>query len=233
MPQPHTGPPAELLAWVDQTLGSSARVVGWERLTGGLTSLVHGLRIQGTACREAYVVAGGCLTVNGDQWIARTAPSEIDILAKLKTATSRPEGSRLDHGHCAGGPAALMDVYPGSFTWCRAIETVRCIQWHQAPYVDRRLESRALANGAHETASRQALQHRDSPTSSPSCVRTASHDPRRGARVPTLGKGGWSFDQARAHTCPSPPAMRRDRITYGRGRVASGMRPALRIAKAR
>src|SRR5687767_2006761 len=54
MPRPHTRPPAELIAWVEQTLGSSARVVGWKRLTGGLTSVVHELTVERNGPRERY-----------------------------------------------------------------------------------------------------------------------------------------------------------------------------------
>src|SRR5438046_2940923 len=43
MPAPAAEPPMSLLAWVEQTLGGSTRVVGCARLTGGLTSHVHGV----------------------------------------------------------------------------------------------------------------------------------------------------------------------------------------------
>ena len=64
-------PPAQLLAWVEQTLGSSARVVGWERLTGGLTSIVHGLTVERNGRHEEYVLRWWMLGSEWEQWIAR------------------------------------------------------------------------------------------------------------------------------------------------------------------
>ena len=54
MPRPDARPPVQLLTWAEQTLGSSARVVRWRRLTGGLTSIVHGLTVERNGRPEEY-----------------------------------------------------------------------------------------------------------------------------------------------------------------------------------
>jgi len=56
MHSPPTRPPAETLAWVERTIGPRARVVGWRRLTGGITSSIHRLTIVQNGRRELYVL---------------------------------------------------------------------------------------------------------------------------------------------------------------------------------
>src|SRR5687768_6962895 len=115
MPRPHMRPPAALLAWVEHTLGSSARVVGCERLTGGLTSLVHGLRVQRTGYGEEYVLRWWMPHSQWEQWIARTVPSEIDVLAKLETSgIPAPKAVAWTTDTALGGPAVLMTRVPGN-----------------------------------------------------------------------------------------------------------------------
>src|SRR5688572_5863169 len=56
MPPRPTRPPRETVAWVERTLGSGARVLGWRRLTGGLTTSVHRLTVEHDGRRRPYVV---------------------------------------------------------------------------------------------------------------------------------------------------------------------------------
>ena len=114
MPRPHTRPPAELIAWVEQTLGSSARVVGWKRLTGGLTSVVHGLTVERNGPRERYVLRWWVPDSEWEQWIFRAVPLETAVLTKLEGSdipAPRVIGSTNDVA--LGGPAVLMTRLPG------------------------------------------------------------------------------------------------------------------------
>ena len=114
MAPPHTRPPAALLAWVEQTLGSHARVVGWKRLTGGLTSMVHGLNVERNGRREECVLRWWRPGSEWEQWIARAVPLETDVLTKLEGTdipVPRVIGSTTDRA--LGGPAVLMTRLPG------------------------------------------------------------------------------------------------------------------------
>jgi aminoglycoside phosphotransferase (APT) family kinase protein len=114
MPRPHRRPPAELLAWVEQTLEHGARVVGWKRLTGGLTSLVHRLTVERNGRREEYVLRWWVPDAEWKQYIMRAVPMECGVLAKLEGSdipAPRVVGSTPDA--TVGGPAILMTRLPG------------------------------------------------------------------------------------------------------------------------
>ena len=114
MPRPDARPPAQLVAWVEQTLGSSARVVGLKRLTGGLTSIVHRLTIEQNGHREEYVLRWWLPGSEWAQWIARAVPLETAVLTKLEASgipSPRVIGSSTDAA--LGGPAVLMTRVPG------------------------------------------------------------------------------------------------------------------------
>jgi aminoglycoside phosphotransferase (APT) family kinase protein len=108
-------PPAQLLAWVEQTAGGSARVVGWTRLTGGLTSNVHRLTVERNGRSEAHVLRWWIPDSGWQEWVARAVPRETDILAKLESSgipAPRLIGATSDPVH--GGPAVLMTCLPGA-----------------------------------------------------------------------------------------------------------------------
>src|SRR3954447_19413345 len=114
MHQPHRRPPAELLAWVEQTLGSSARVVGWKRLTGGLTSVVHQLTVERNGRREECVLRWWVPLNEWEPWIARAVPLETAVLTELEGSdipAPRVIGSTTDTA--LGGPAVLMTRLSG------------------------------------------------------------------------------------------------------------------------
>ena len=114
MPRPDARPPAQLLAWVEQTLGSSVRVVGWKRLTGGLTSIVHRLTVERNGRREEYVLRWWVPDSEWHQWIAHAVPREAAVLTKLEGSdipAPRVIGSTTDAA--LGGPALLMTRLPG------------------------------------------------------------------------------------------------------------------------
>ena len=114
MPEPHARPPSELLAWVEQTLGSRARVVGWKRLTGGLTSVVHGLTVERNGLRDRYVLRWWMPGSGWEQWIGRAVSQETAVLAKLEGSdipAPRLIGSL--ENTALGGPAVLMTRLPG------------------------------------------------------------------------------------------------------------------------
>jgi aminoglycoside phosphotransferase (APT) family kinase protein len=112
--RPATRPPAELIAWVEQTLGSRARVVGWKRLTGGITSMVHGLTVERNGPRERYVLRWWAPDSEWKQWILRAVPLETAVLAKLEGSDIPAPRVIASTGDAArGGPAVLMTRLPG------------------------------------------------------------------------------------------------------------------------
>jgi aminoglycoside phosphotransferase (APT) family kinase protein len=107
-------PPAQLLAWVEQTLGRSAEVAGSKRLTGGLTSIVHRLTVARNGRREEYVLRWWAPDSEWKQWIARAVPLETAVLRKLE-GSDIPAPRVIDATTDAalGGPAVLMTRLPG------------------------------------------------------------------------------------------------------------------------
>lgn len=107
-------PPPETLAWVERTLGSGMRVVGWRRLTGGLTSAVHRLTMERRGVRSSYVLrrfAAGEYADDGRRAVA----AETAVLGALERSGGVPVprviGSTTEAAH--GGPAVLMTRMPG------------------------------------------------------------------------------------------------------------------------
>ena len=115
MPRPDARPPAQLLAWVEQTLGGSARVVGSKRLTGGLTSIVDQLTIAHNDGRGEYVLRWWVPDAEWEQWKARAVRLETAVLTKLTESdipAPRVIGAITDATF--GGPALLMTRLPGN-----------------------------------------------------------------------------------------------------------------------
>jgi aminoglycoside phosphotransferase (APT) family kinase protein len=109
-----TRPPAEALAWVERTIGPGARVVGWRRLTGGLTSCVHRLTIEHNGRRRPRVLRRWAPGGEHMKDAIRAVASETAVLAALEGSdvpAPRVIGSTTDRAH--GGPAVLMTRVPG------------------------------------------------------------------------------------------------------------------------
>ena len=107
-------PPAEALAWAERTIGRGARVLGWQRLTGGLTSWVHQLTVEHHGRRRPYVLKRWSLGRDHEDYIIRGVASETAILTALEGSgvpAPRVIGSTTDDTH--GGPAVLMTRLPG------------------------------------------------------------------------------------------------------------------------
>jgi aminoglycoside phosphotransferase (APT) family kinase protein len=115
MSRPVARPPALLLAWVEQTLGTGALVVGWKPLTGGLTSIVHRLTVERNGRREEYVLRWWMPHSEWKGWIARAVRLETAVLTKLEGSdipAPRVIGSITDPAR--DGPAVLMTRLPGN-----------------------------------------------------------------------------------------------------------------------
>jgi aminoglycoside phosphotransferase (APT) family kinase protein len=107
-------PPGNLIAWVEQTLGSHARVTRWKRLTGGLTSLVYELTVEPAGRREQYVLRWWEPASEWQEWRLRAVPMETAVLTRLAgTGIPAPRviASTTDTAH--GSPAVLMTCLPG------------------------------------------------------------------------------------------------------------------------
>ena len=88
--------------------------MGWKRLTGGLTSIVHRLTVERNGCREQYVLRWWVPDSESEQWIARAVPLETAVLTKLEVSdipAPRLIGSTTDIA--LGGAAVLMTRVPG------------------------------------------------------------------------------------------------------------------------
>ena len=112
---PHrTRPPAETLAWVERTLGPGARVVGWRRLTGGITSSVHRLTVEHRGRRGSFVLRRWVPDREQEAYATRAVASETAVLTALERSdvpAPRVIGSTTDAAH--GGPAVLMTRVAG------------------------------------------------------------------------------------------------------------------------
>jgi aminoglycoside phosphotransferase (APT) family kinase protein len=107
-------PSAETLAWVERTVGAGARVVGWRRLTGGLTSSVHRLTVEQNGQRRPYVLRRWLPEAGHEAHAARAVASETAVLTALEGSdvpAPRVIGSTTDAAHA--GPAVLMTRVPG------------------------------------------------------------------------------------------------------------------------
>src|SRR5262245_56924515 len=114
MHPPRTRPPAETVAWVVRTLGPGAQVVGWRRLTGGLTSLVHRLTVQQRGRRLPYVLRRWVPQVDSEEYVIGAVASETAVLTALERSdvpAPRVMGATTDAADA--GPAVLMTRVPG------------------------------------------------------------------------------------------------------------------------
>ena len=109
-----TRPPAETLAWVEQTVGPGARVVGWRRLTGGLTSLIHRLTVERDGRAAPFVLRRWVTDREDEAYVTGAVASEtaaLTALARSDVPAPRLIGSTTDAAHA--GPAVLMTRVPG------------------------------------------------------------------------------------------------------------------------
>jgi aminoglycoside phosphotransferase (APT) family kinase protein len=114
MHPPRTRPPAETWAWVERTIGPAARVVGWRRLTGGITSSVHRLTVERNGRRQAYVLRRWVPDREHEAYAIGAVASETAVLTALERSdvpAPRVVGSTSDAAHA--GPAVLMTRMPG------------------------------------------------------------------------------------------------------------------------
>ncbi len=114
MHPPRTRPPAETLAWVERTIGLGARVVGWRRLTGGITSSVHPLTVEQNGWRRPYVLRRWVPDGEHEEYVIGAVASETAVLTALEGSdvpAPRVIGSTTDAAHA--GPAVLMTRVPG------------------------------------------------------------------------------------------------------------------------
>jgi aminoglycoside phosphotransferase (APT) family kinase protein len=88
--------------------------VGWKRLTGGLTSIVHRLTVERNGRREEYVLRWWEPGGKWEQWIARAVTLEKAVLTKLEgTDIPAPRVIDATTDTAVGGPAVLMTRLPG------------------------------------------------------------------------------------------------------------------------
>jgi len=103
-----------MLAWIEQTVGGSARVTAWRRLTGGLTSVVQRLTVERDGRRATYVLRRWLADGAHDPALDRAVAAEVAILAALeRTGIPAPRVVASSTSAEDGGPAVLMTTLPG------------------------------------------------------------------------------------------------------------------------
>lgn len=108
-----TRPPVATLAWVERTIGRGARVIGWRRLTGGITSSVHRLTVVQNGRRASFVLRRW-VPGEHDGYAAGAVASETAALTALERSevpAPRLIGATTDAADA--GPAVLMTRVPG------------------------------------------------------------------------------------------------------------------------
>ena len=112
-------PSAAALAWVERQLGNGYRVVGWRRMTGGLTSAVHRLTVQRGPARLAVVLRQyeRSLAYDMAKFIEHRR-QHPDSASRIRPSRSRPGRPELlaacpARGRAGGNPAILMTRLAG------------------------------------------------------------------------------------------------------------------------
>jgi len=90
-------------------------LIACDRLTGGLTSNVHGVTVEQNRRREKYVLRWWNRDSRREPWVARAVPQQTAVLIRL-------EGSDIPAPRLVGwttdaataGPAILMTRLPGT-----------------------------------------------------------------------------------------------------------------------
>jgi aminoglycoside phosphotransferase (APT) family kinase protein len=107
------------LRWVERSLGGGARVIGWRRLTGGITASLHRLRVAlPSSERPVTVVLRRFLPTSDElaRWAAHSVEREAAVLRQLRS-TGLPAPTVIawsSDGRDTGGvPALLMSRVPG------------------------------------------------------------------------------------------------------------------------
>jgi aminoglycoside phosphotransferase (APT) family kinase protein len=106
-------PSAQSLRWVESVLGNSARVVAWQRMTGGIMSAVHRVTVESGGRRHLLVL----------RQYEHAAPDLADLVGKesgiLRAVRGRglaaPDlvGESADGAETDGHPSMLMTRLPG------------------------------------------------------------------------------------------------------------------------
>jgi aminoglycoside phosphotransferase (APT) family kinase protein len=107
-------PSAELLAWVEESLGHGTSAVGWKRLTGGLTSIVHEVTVARNGRHENYVLRWWPSDNEWADWNARAVILETAVLNELAGSNIPiPSVIASTANEVLGSPAILMARLPG------------------------------------------------------------------------------------------------------------------------
>lgn len=102
------------LAWVLDILRPGSRVVRSERLTGGLTSIVHAITVERLGRREQLVLRRIVPAEKYREWAFSVVAKETAILAALeRTSIPAPRVLASTNDVQQGGPAILMTRLPG------------------------------------------------------------------------------------------------------------------------
>ena len=119
MDQLRRRPSDEALRWVEQQMGPGARVVAWRRMTGGITSSVHRLRVR-TSTSATTVVLRRWLAKDEEQrrWARDDVTHEAVVLQALETydlpaPRLLAAASTGDEPDGPDTPSVLMTCVPG------------------------------------------------------------------------------------------------------------------------
>jgi aminoglycoside phosphotransferase (APT) family kinase protein len=106
------GPSAETLAWVAASMGRGSRIVGYRRLTGGVSSAVHRVTVERRGVRSFVVLR----QYPGGLGLRRALEKEIEnlgVVARSGLPVPRILAADVAGASTGGAPSLLMTRLPG------------------------------------------------------------------------------------------------------------------------
>lgn len=125
---PRRRPSTETLEWVAASIGTGGRVTGCRRMTGGVSSAVHGITVQRGSVRSSYVLRQypGAMGLNE---AVRQEVENLTVVAHSGLPVPRVVAADIEGGRTGGAPSLLMTRLPGHVditpadpgSWLRAL----------------------------------------------------------------------------------------------------------------
>ncbi|MBO0836743.1 MAG: aminoglycoside phosphotransferase family protein [Actinobacteria bacterium] len=106
-------PSVQTLRWVERSLGGTARVVAWRRMTGGISSAVHRLTIDYGSYRDVLVLRQYEHAADGSAKLVRDEAAILRAVHAAGVPAPEPIAADAEGRESDGRPAMLMTRLPG------------------------------------------------------------------------------------------------------------------------